>query len=75
MKKLYRSKENKIFAGIIGGLGDFFEVDPTILRLIWLLVIVFTGFFPGVLVYIIACLIIPKKNDWRKKESFVFNKI
>jgi len=63
MKKLYRSKENKIFAGIIGGLGDFFEVDPTILRLIWLLVIVFTGFFPGVLVYIIACLIIPKKND------------
>jgi len=63
MKKLYRSKENKIFAGVIGGLGDFFEVDPTILRLIWLLVIVFTGFFPGVLVYIIACLIIPKKND------------
>ena len=63
MKKLYKSKENKIFSGVVGGLGEYFDIDPTILRLIWLLIIVFTGIFPGVLVYVIACLIIPKKND------------
>ncbi|HOI59803.1 MAG TPA: PspC domain-containing protein [Candidatus Pacearchaeota archaeon] len=60
-KKLYKNKENKIFCGIIGGLGDYLNIDPTILRLIWLLVIVFTGFFPGLFIYIIACFIIPDK--------------
>ncbi len=62
MKKLlYKSKENKIFCGVIGGIGDYLNIDPTILRLIWLLVVVFTGFFPGIVTYIIACLIIPDK--------------
>jgi len=63
MKKLYKSKENKVFCGIIGGLGEYFGIDPTILRLIWLLVIIFTGFFPGIITYIIACMIIPNKLE------------
>lgn len=58
-KRLYRSKKNKIFAGICGGLGEFFNVDPTALRLVWLLIVVFTGIFPGVIVYILAVFIIP----------------
>lgn len=58
-KKLYRSKTNRIFAGICGGLGEYFNIDATILRLLWLLIVVFTGLFPGVLVYIIAIFIIP----------------
>ncbi|MDD2909304.1 MAG: PspC domain-containing protein [Candidatus Pacebacteria bacterium] len=63
MKKLlYKSKENKIFCGVVGGLGDYLNIDPTILRLIWLLVVVFTGFLPGIVIYIIACLIIPDKS-------------
>ena len=60
-KKLYRSEENRIFAGILGGLGEYFDVDPVLLRLVWLLVTVFTGLFPGVIVYIFAIFIIPKK--------------
>ena len=57
-KKLYRSKSDKIFAGICGGLGEYFNVDPTLLRLLWLLVVIFTGIFPGVIVYIIAIFVI-----------------
>lgn len=60
-KRLYRSRTNKIFAGICGGLGDYLEIDPVVLRLLWLLVVVFTGFVPGVLTYIIAILIIPRE--------------
>lgn len=58
-KRLYRSEKNKIFAGICGGLGEFFNVDPTALRLVWLLIVVFTGIFPGVIAYILAIFIIP----------------
>jgi len=61
-KKLYRSSENKILAGIIGGLGEYFDIDPTVLRLGWLLVFVFTGIFPGLLAYFVAILIVPKKS-------------
>jgi phage shock protein PspC (stress-responsive transcriptional regulator) len=60
-KKLYRSKKNKVLAGIIGGLGEYFDVDPTLLRLIWLFVFISTGMFPGLLVYLIAIFIVPKR--------------
>lgn len=62
MKKLYRSDTNKIFAGIIGGIGEYFDIDPTLLRLLWLIVFVFTGIVPGIFVYIIAIFIVPKKS-------------
>jgi len=60
-KKLYRNTTNKVFAGICGGLGEYFDIDPVLIRLIWLLVVVFTGIFPGAVVYIIAIFIIPKQ--------------
>lgn len=58
-KRLYRSEKNKIFAGICGGLGEYFAVDPTALRLGWLLIVIFSGIFPGIIAYIIAIFIIP----------------
>ena len=58
-KRLYRSTKNRTFAGICGGLGDYFGIDPVGLRLLWVLVVIFTGFFPGVLAYIIAVFVIP----------------
>jgi phage shock protein C len=61
-KRLYRSKNNSVFAGICGGLGEYLDIDPVVVRLVWLLVVVFTGFVPGVLAYIIAIFIIPKEN-------------
>lgn len=59
-KRLYRSRANRVFAGICGGLGEYFDIDPSVIRLLWLLVVVFTGFFPGVLAYVIAIFVIPE---------------
>lgn len=59
-KRLYRSRSNRIFAGVCGGVGEFFDIDPTIIRLVWLLVVIFTGVFPGLVAYIIAVLVVPE---------------
>lgn len=59
MKKLYRSRQNRVFAGIAGGLGEYFEIDPVVIRLIWLVLIFLWG--TGLVAYLIAWLIIPKE--------------
>lgn len=58
-KKLYRSVEDKKIAGVCSGLGDYFDIDPTIIRLIWLAMIFAVG--TGVLAYIIAWIIVPEE--------------
>jgi len=62
VKKLYKSKDNKVISGVIGGIGEYFDIDPVILRLGWLLVLVATAVIPGIIVYFIASLIVPKKK-------------
>ncbi len=59
-KKLYRSSTDKVFAGVCGGLGVYFNIDPTWIRLLWAIGTVCTC-STGLLAYIIAALIIP--ND------------
>lgn len=58
-KKLYRSDDNKILLGICGGIGEYFNIDPVITRLI-LVVLIFLG-FSGIFAYIVAAFIIPKR--------------
>ncbi len=58
-KKLYRSKEDRKIAGVCGGLGEYFDIDPTIVRLIWLAMLFAVG--SGVLAYIIGWIIVPEK--------------
>lgn len=60
VKHLYRSSKNKVFAGICGGVGEFFEIDPVLVRVIWLLVVIFTGLVPGLVAYLLCMFIIPK---------------
>jgi len=60
-KKLYRSKENKVLAGICGGLGEYFDVDPVLIRLFWLVLAVLSGVLPGVIAYVFAILVVPKR--------------
>lgn len=60
MKKLYRSSTNKVMLGIIGGLGEYWDIDPVVLRLGFVFLVLMTGFFPGILAYIIALFIVPK---------------
>jgi len=62
MRKLYRSEKERIICGVCGGIAEYLKADPTVVRLIWVLVTVFTGFVPGILAYIIACFIIPEKE-------------
>lgn len=60
-KKLYRSKTDKKICGVCGGLAEFLEIDVTIVRLVWALVVLFAGF--GLLAYIVCALILPEKPD------------
>lgn len=69
VKRLYRSNTNKVFAGICGGLGEYFDADPTIIRLFWLLIVILTGFFPGVLAYILAIFIIPRHPEHKVEQK------
>lgn len=59
-KRLHRSNENKVIAGVCGGIAEYFDMDPTLIRLAWILFCVLGG--SGVLAYIIAALIIPEKT-------------
>ena len=70
-KKLYRSATDKIIAGVCGGLAEYFEIDATIILLVWALLVIFTGFFPGVVAYVIAALIIPQRKDATVVEATV----
>lgn len=68
MKKLYRSDTNKVLAGIIGGIGEYLEIDPTILRLAYVLIAVATGIFPAIIGYFVAMLIVPKRPGMYSAE-------
>ncbi len=59
MKKLYRSNTNRLIAGVFGGLGEYYNIDPTVLRLAYVLVAIITAVFPAVIGYIIAAVIVP----------------
>jgi len=64
VKRLYRSGKEKIIGGVCGGLGEYFAVDPTVIRLLWVVFIL--AFGAGLLAYLIAWIIIPKnpKHRW-----------
>ena len=58
-KKLFRSVDNRMVCGVCGGIGNYFNVDPTLIRLVWVLASIVGG--SGLLVYIIAAIIIPEE--------------
>jgi len=60
MKRIYRSEEDKKIAGILGGLGEMFEIDPTLLRLAFVFIGLATGIIPISVAYLAGWIIIPK---------------
>ena len=68
-KKLYKSRENRIFAGVIGGLGEYFGIDPALLRIVYIGFSIFSAVFPGILTYILMVIIIPNKPAMVHEES------
>ena len=62
VKRLYRSGKEKILGGVCGGLGEYLDTDPTVIRLIWV-VLTLLSFGLGILAYLIAWIIIPKNPN------------
>ena len=60
-KKLNRSDENKMLAGVCGGIAEYFGVDPTLIRLAWVVFSLLGG--SGLLAYILAAIIIPRDDS------------
>ncbi|OYW85752.1 PspC domain-containing protein [Candidatus Saccharibacteria bacterium 32-49-10] len=60
-KKFYRSNTDKQLAGVCGGIAEYFNWDSTLVRLATLVLILVTGFLPGLIVYVVAAAIAPVK--------------
>lgn len=60
-KRLYRSKLDKKVGGVCGGIAEYFDVDPTIVRLAWLIAVFCAG--GGLFAYLIAMIVIPNEPD------------
>ncbi|MBN1695435.1 PspC domain-containing protein [candidate division WOR-3 bacterium] len=60
MKKLYRSKKYRAIAGVCGGLGEYFDIDPIIFRMIFIALLVNGG--AGIIIYILMWIFVPAKT-------------
>ena len=60
-KRLYKSNENKMIDGVCGGIAEYFNMDPTLVRLGWVLFCALGG--SGIIAYIIAAIIIPRNTQ------------
>ena len=63
IKKFYRSKYNKMFLGICGGLGEYLNIDPTIIRMLFVVIGVFSLFIPLTIFYFLAILLAPESPE------------
>ncbi len=60
-KRLYKIEEGKKLCGVCGGIAEYFDVDPTLIRLLWVVLVLCAG--TGILAYIVAALIMPNKSE------------
>ena len=58
-KKLYRSKKNRVITGVCSGIAEYFSIDPTIVRIIYIVLTLFTAVAPFVILYLIMWIIVP----------------
>lgn len=62
-KKLKRSRTDKMLGGVLGGIARHYELDATVLRIIYVLVSLFSAAFPGMIVYLILWVLIPLEEE------------
>jgi len=62
-RALRRSRTNRQIAGVVGGLAEYFKLDPTLLRVLYVVGSIVSAAFPGLLVYLILWLLIPEAED------------
>lgn len=58
-KRLYRSREHRVVAGVCGGLAEYFNVDPVIFRIVWACAAIFSAIIGAGLIYLVCCIAIP----------------
>lgn len=58
--KLYLSETDRKIAGVCGGLGEAYDIDPTLCRLLWAFLTLVSGILPGVILYLVAIIVIPE---------------
>ena len=64
MKKLYRSKSNKQFFGLCGGLAEYFGIDASILRILVVIIALCTALVGAFIIYLIVAMIVPEEPDY-----------
>jgi phage shock protein PspC (stress-responsive transcriptional regulator) len=62
MKRIYRSRTNKKIFGVCGGIGEAYDIDPTLIRIIVVFLALATGLLPMIITYVVARLIMPEAN-------------
>jgi len=60
-KRLFRTKRDSILGGVCGGIAEYFDLDPSLVRIGYILLSILSAAFPGFLVYIILWIVIPEK--------------
>ena len=60
-KRLYRVEDGKKICGVCGGIAEYFDIDPTLIRLLWIFLILCAG--TGILAYFVAAIIMPNKSE------------
>jgi len=60
VKKLYRSKKDRMLVGVCGGIGEYFGIDSTLVRILWVLLTLGGG--AGLILYIICAIVVPEKT-------------
>ena len=61
VRKLYKNEKDKVLAGVCSGLAEYFALDPVLIRVLFVIVTIFTGFFPGVIAYLLAVALMPHR--------------
>jgi phage shock protein C len=61
-RRLFRSRHHRMIAGVCGGIAEYLEVDPTVIRVLYVIVSILTGIVPGILAYIILMFVVPRAD-------------
>lgn len=61
-KRLERSDEQVVIAGVLAGMADYFKQDPALFRIAAIAFLILTGVFPGLLIYLVAWILMPKRS-------------
>ncbi len=70
-KRLHRDQETAVVAGVLSGMAEYFKQDPVVFRLAAVVLIILTGVFPGLLFYLVAWILVPRKPKMQADYTIV----